>query len=254
MKWLCLAGLPLSLLGLLACAEERPVSTTNADASSPYVRADAGSPTTDAGSADAPDSADDATMDAAEDATIGDGSDDGSIDAPPDDAGCAGPLTTADAGSACGAIVQSWGDEGHTHVPEGTAVAYCTRPPSSGFHYPVWADYRTYDKPVAAPYLVHALEHGAVVITYRCATSCPAIASQLQSVIDARPQDPMCGGTIKSRIILAPDPSLDVAVGAAAWQWTYRASCVDASSLSSFIDAHYALAAENTCAPGVVPP
>ena len=42
-------------------------------------------------------------------------------------------------------------------------------------------------------------------------------------------------------------------VAAAAWQWTYKASCVDAASLGAFIDAHYAMAAENFCGDGQYP-
>jgi len=171
-----------------------------------------------------------------------------------DASSCAPPLTTADAGGPCSALVQSWPDEGHTHVAEDAGVHYCSEPPNSGNHYPYWANFTTYDRPIAAGYLVHAMEHGAVVITYRCASSCPDVASQLQAVIDAHPLDPLCDGTIKSRLILAPDPTLDVAVAAAAWQWTYRASCVDTSTLTAFVNAHYGQGTEATCAPGIVPP
>lgn len=165
---------------------------------------------------------------------------------------CGPPLSTSTS-TACGATVQFWADEGHDHVPIGTTVLYCTRPPSSGPHYGIWAAFRSYDRPVHSSYLVHDLEHGAVVVRYQCATSCPAIASALQAVIDARPVDPMCEALeagVKRRVILVPDPSLDVAVAASAWAWTYRATCVDATSLGAFIDAHYAMATENFCNDG----
>ena len=164
------------------------------------------------------------------------------------------PLTTTDAGGTCGVVIQSYANEGNAHIAEGSPTVYCTEPPSSGAHYPVWANYTTYTKPVADGYLVHALEHGAIVIRYQCATSCPSVAADLQAVIDAHPLDPMCDGTIKSRLILVPDPNLDVPIAASAWTWTYRATCVDGPSLTAFINAHYAQASENTCAAGVVPP
>jgi hypothetical protein len=55
-----------------------------------------------------------------------------------------------------------------THVPEGTPLAYDSNPPSSGSHYPRWADYEEYTAPVPDGYLVHAIEHGGVLLLYKC--------------------------------------------------------------------------------------
>jgi hypothetical protein len=41
-------------------------------------------------------------------------------------------------------------------------------------------------------------------------------------------------------------------VAAAAWGHVYRADCVDAASLTSFIIEHYAKGPENFCVPGQV--
>jgi hypothetical protein len=155
----------------------------------------------------------------------------------------------------CNAVVQSFPDDGHAHVEVGSSVTYCTMPPNSGPHYGLWARYRTYDTPVPWPYLVHDMEHGAVLVLYKCAGSCPAVAAQLQAVIDARPVDALCDpdAGVSRRVILAPAPDLDVPIAAAAWQWTYKASCVDAASLGAFIDAHYAMASENFCGDGQYP-
>ncbi|MEO7093354.1 MAG: DUF3105 domain-containing protein, partial [Polyangiales bacterium] len=192
------------------------------------------------------------------------------IDAPPDgDAAprtkltypCDPPLTTSTAAT-CGATVQSWkientDDAGFVyHVGFDTDVSYCTKPPSSGPHYGVWAAYRSYTTPVPHENLVHDLEHGAVLVLFRCtaADGCPSVAASLQSVIDARPVDPTCDVAVKRRVILAPDPALDVAVGAGAWGWTYRATCVDAATLGAFIDAHYGHGTEDTCFDGCAGP
>lgn len=209
------------------------VDTNSSDVATDDGAVDAADAPSDA--ADAPDSRDDA-LDA--DARV-----------------CLPALTTSAPAGVCSSIEQSWPNEGATHWPAGTALSYCTSPPSSGDHYDIWASYRTYDKPVPYGYLVHSLEHGAVILLYKCASgSCPTIQSQLQAVADARPVDPTCTDPVKRRIIIAPDPTLDVAIGAAAWGWTYRASCVDATSLGKFIDDHYAKATENICADGIVPP
>jgi hypothetical protein len=184
---------------------------------------------------------------------------DDTFDATPVVDECGPPFTTstADAGS-CAATIQSWADEGHTHYAPPTIIDYCTKPPNSGPHYYIWASYRSYDRPIAYEYLVHDLEHGAVDVYYKCAagSTCPTLASELQAIIDARPVDPLCDpdSGVSRRVILSPDPTLTTLVAAAAWGWTYTADCVDGSTLGAFIDAHYAMAVENFCADGIVPP
>ncbi len=209
--------------------------------------------TFDAGSEIAP--LDTSTGDDAADA-VSDGVAETTVDSATDgDAKVCMPALTTSTKGACDSQIQSWPDEGSTHYPPGTALTYCTKPPSSGDHYSEWAAYRVYDKPVPYGYLVHSLEHGAVVVLYQCASgSCPTVQSQIVAVVDARPIDPLCTDPVKRRVIVAPDPTLDVAVGASAWGWTYRASCLHAASLGKFIDDHYAKAAENFCGDGVVPP
>ena len=73
------------------------------------------------------------------------------------------------------------------HVAIGTHVEYDSNPPSSGPHYPVWAAFQTWSAPVAREYYVHDLEHGAIVLLYKCDTGdgCPSITAGLKSVGDA---------------------------------------------------------------------
>ncbi len=138
-----------------------------------------------------------------------------------------------------------------THVPEGTPIQYSTNPPSSGAHYPIWAHFLEYDKPIEDGYLVHSLEHGAVLLLYECTgAECTTMAAELRAVRNTVPTDPMCDPADRVRVILAPRPANDVPVAAAAWGWTYKADCVDAPSLLQFIKDHYAQAPENFCSPG----
>ncbi len=177
-------------------------------------------------------------------------------------------------GGKCAPVITHWPDEGHTHVAIGTPVVYCTNPPSSGFHYPIWAAYQTYPKPVPHGFAVHSLEHGAIVVWYKCASAagCPDTEKALQAVIDALPYDKECyhpgtggggaGGSgggphgpsgVRNRIILVPEPTLAKPVAASAWQWTYSADCVDAASLTAFITTHYNHATEDLCNNGIDP-
>ncbi len=143
------------------------------------------------------------------------------------------------------------------HVPQGAVVVYNSNPPSSGPHYATWANFQEYPQPVDDRYLVHSMEHGAVLLLYNCAdlsgdagVTCPELADALRAVRDAVPTDPLCDPSIRVRVILAPRPANDVTVAAAAWGATYRADCVDATSLAQFISAHYAMGPENFCDPG----
>lgn len=158
------------------------------------------------------------------------------------------------------------------HVPEGTVVDYNSNPPSSGPHYPIWANFGEYPAPVQAGYLVHDLEHGAVLLLYKpcdddaganaadaldggdvdasAASTCASIKDALRRVRDAIHTDPVCDPSIRVRVIIAPYPDLDVPIAAAAWGWTYRANCLDEDSLRDFAVAHYGQGPENICAPG----
>lgn len=148
-----------------------------------------------------------------------------------------GALSSAD-GSTCNVRIQSQPNGGHLHTPDCTPVTYASNPPSSGTHYPDWAMYKTYSAPVPWGFLVHDLEHGAVVVSYNCPDGCPDEVAQAQALIDALPRDPGCGGAAM-RTVLVPEPDLDVRWAASAWTWTLRADCFDGGAFASFITAHY---------------
>jgi hypothetical protein len=139
-----------------------------------------------------------------------------------------------------------------THVAACAPLEYPFHPPASGPHFGQWAAFGTYDAPVPWGYLVHSLEHGAIVLAYRCEPDeCAAVVSALQSIADAR-VDSLCrGADTPSRFIIVPDPTLDVAIAAVAWEHVYLATCLDLPSLQAFADAHYAQAPEDFCAAGV---
>jgi cytoskeletal protein RodZ len=83
--------------------------------------------------------------------------------------------TIADIGAAasaasCDAPTETAASGTQQHVAEGTKVTYSTSPPTSGQHYPVWAQFgKTFydksDRP-AIGNLVHNLEHGYTILWY----------------------------------------------------------------------------------------
>jgi hypothetical protein len=97
---------------------------------------------------------------------------------------------------------------------------------------------------------VHSLEHGAVVITYNCPGGCTAEVAAAQSFVDGLPAD--CG-LMARRVILTPDPDLDVRFAASAWGFTLRANCFDRNAFADFFNAHYDHAPESICGGGTDP-
>jgi hypothetical protein len=175
----------------------------------------------------------------------------GGPDGPSQTTGAAGDAGTGEVmsdGGACVSLIQQHADEGAFHVPCSPAPTYDTKPPSSGNHYAIWADYKTYTTPVPWGHLMHSMEHGAVVIVYNCPNGCTDEVAAAQAMIDALPIDADCTAPTKRRVILAPDPTLDVRWAATAWTWTLRAPCFDAPTFSQFATEHYAKTAENFCA------
>jgi hypothetical protein len=123
------------------------------------------------------------------------------------------------------------------HVTACTPVTYATNPPSSGEHYPVWADYGVYDFPLPRGFWVHNLEHGSVVVTYNCAGGCADEVAAATTWLNELTVDAQCtGGT--PRVLLLPDPLLDVRWAASSWGYTLRADCFDADAFSAFYTAH----------------
>jgi len=164
------------------------------------------------------------------------------------------PVTVETAGG-CSALVDTPPLLPAAHVAIGTDVTYSSNPPSSGPHYPIWAAYQEFTTPVDRRYYVHDLEHGAIVLLYKCddGSGCPEIVQGLRQVAAAIPDDPLCtalGPTPRVRVVITPDPLIDVPIAAAAWGWTYRATCLDVPSLIAFAQAHYDQGTEDTCGNG----
>jgi hypothetical protein len=162
----------------------------------------------------------------------------------------------------CAAVVQQHPIEGETHVPICSVVDYLTNPPSSGNHYPIWAAYQTYTVPVPLGFLVHDLEHGAIVFTYNCdrgqgdGGECASEVAAAGQMIGALPADQECvelGQGVSRRSVLVPDPELDVRFAASAWGWTLRADCFDPDVFQAFAIAHYKQGPEDLCQDGEDP-
>jgi hypothetical protein len=167
-------------------------------------------------------------------------------------AGAAGhPVYT---GPTCDVVVAQQPNEPTQHVEECSTVIYNSNPPSSGNHYATWAAFKQYSEPVPRGYYVHCLEHGAVALLYNCPDGCPDDVARLVALANQAPPDPLCDGLdvpFHRRVVITPDPRLDVRFAAAAWGYTLRAPCVDEASFAAFLADHTGHAVENFCTDGV---
>ncbi|MFO0675458.1 MAG: DUF3105 domain-containing protein [Polyangiaceae bacterium] len=157
-----------------------------------------------------------------------------------------------DVAGACAIRVEAPPVMNALHISVGKPLVCHSKPPSSGPHYPVWAKYRTHDKPVEPGYYVHNLEHGSIVFLHKCVApdTCADTVKALEAVVASLPADPTCVPPIHARTLIVPDPNLETPIVALAWGFIYRADCVDAPSLVAFANEHYAKGPENLCADG----
>jgi uncharacterized protein DUF3105 len=137
-----------------------------------------------------------------------------------------------------------------THRTQCSALSYSTNPPSGGDHYAIWAAYQSYDFALPAGYLVHSLEHGAVVFWYNCPDGCPDEVAQVEEFIAALPQDPLCASAgVPRRAVLVPSPELGSRWAASAWGFALTADCFDAQAFGAFYEEHYGRGPEELCNP-----
>ncbi|MCA9628062.1 MAG: DUF3105 domain-containing protein [Myxococcales bacterium] len=155
---------------------------------------------------------------------------------------------------ACNALGQHWPNFGQTHVEICSDVSYQTSPPTSGNHYGSWPQFKTYSNPLPYGFMVHGMEHGAVVFSYNCPEGCAAEVARAQKLIDEQlPGDVFCAeqGVDRRRVILTPDTGLKSRWAAAAWTWSLNADCFDEQTFLDFYEAHYDQAPEHICGDGI---
>jgi hypothetical protein len=152
----------------------------------------------------------------------------------------------------CKAVLQSFDVQSALHVGDCSALADTSKPPSGGDHYGSWAAFQSYTFPIPHGFLIHSMEHGAVIIYYNCPSGCDSEVAQVQAWLDSQPEDPLCVGQgALRRAVLTPDPTLDVRWAMSAWGETLRADCFDSQAFGGFYEAHYGRGPEQLCNAGL---
>jgi len=113
--------------------------------------------------------------------------------------------------------------EGITAEHVTTTVDYEQTPPVGGDHNPVWLNCGIYDEPVQNENAVHALEHGAVWITY---------AQDLPDTEVETLKDLVAGQTY---LVLSPYPQLPDPITLSAWGVQLSVQSADDPRIAQFV-------------------
>lgn len=126
-------------------------------------------------------------------------------------------------------------DEGRSHVELGSVINYNNNPPASGPHYPSTGAWRFNDSPVQPGFWVHNLEHGGVVILYKCPADCTQLKQQLRPLMETLPKSARFG-TVK--LLVAPDDTLPSTLAVLAWNRRLMLDRFDEAAITRFYQAH----------------
>ena len=123
------------------------------------------------------------------------------------------------------------------HIPEGSPrPVYNSDPPTSGPHYATPARAGFYDEAPLDETLVHNLEHGHIVMWYRCVpadtTGCDALKTQLKALMD-RIAPVASTGTLK--LVAAPRPNMVNMITLTSWGRLQRLDQFDEAAIQQFI-------------------
>lgn len=153
----------------------------------------------------------------------------------------------------CNAVLYDPPDVSGSHKDDCSKLEWHSNPPTSGDHYGVWAAFKTYEQALPWGFALHALEHGAVALLYNCPGGCDDEVAAMQTLVDSLPEDRACSDDVARRIIITPDPNLDVQFAVSSWGHMLKAECFDAELVQAFIDEHYADGPEDLCSGGTDP-
>ena len=123
--------------------------------------------------------------------------------------------------------VQTLPNLGNSHLARGQSYRYPSRFPTSGPHAPVWAKPGVYSELPPDVELVHALEHGNIVIYY------DQLSDEDFAMLESWAG--LYGGQW-SGLIVARRPGLGAEVVLTAWTKMLRLKTFDASKAAVFID------------------
>jgi len=145
-------------------------------------------------------------------------------------------LALACATGSAGAQGRQMPDEGQQHIPSNQSGTYTAPyPPTSGQHSGSnWAEWEVVDRPLPPEEFVHNLEHGGIVILYRCDAPCPTLVRELRELYATFPK----GKYGKVKLVVAPDKKIKPPIVILAWTWIDELPTFDRERLLRFYRGH----------------
>lgn len=143
-------------------------------------------------------------------------------------------------------------DLGRGHVSIGEKVDYNSNPPTSGKHYGEWIRLGVYNEPKDDRNLVHSLEHGYIILHYKCSDKSGSpeateSAELSQECKDRRDQlAKIYEKKSKGKLIVVPRQDLETNFALTAWTYVDKFDEFDSSRIERFIDAHRDMGPERT--------
>lgn len=116
--------------------------------------------------------------------------------------------------------------ENVTEHVDGT-VDYPQSPPAGGPHNPVWLNCGVYDLPVPNENAVHALEHGAVWVTYDASQVADDELASLRSQLPS------------TYVVLSPYEGLDSPIVLSAWNHQLKLDSADDARIPEFFEEYW---------------
>jgi hypothetical protein len=137
----------------------------------------------------------------------------------------------------------------HTHFKVGSDTSGDWESfPTSGNHWGAWAPWtHVYPKAMKKGFMLHNLEHGGVVFSYKCASDQGAQCAAARDKLIAIAQ------RIGPRVIVTPDPTQPEMFAIRGWRYGYSSTCLDDASALQFAQAHYRQGREDADADPPIP-
>ena len=158
---------------------------------------------------------------------------------------------------------QVTGDLGRNHVTVGTSVTYGFCPPTSGNHYnapgsgPIAAEFYGKDSVTVPEGWVHNLEHGGMVVLYRCPEGCGTdTQTALGAVQGQLPASPLCGLATTANVVVTRFDQMPTPYAAIVWGRVLFLNTFDMAQITTFYAQSADRGPEPQCAqaePGYTP-
>lgn len=128
--------------------------------------------------------------------------------------------------------------QGHDHWDESRLATflYNSNPPTSGPHEEVFAPGYIMDAPLTKAIQAHLLEHGNILIQYRC--TCPSLVKKLSSLAQSfDTYNPQMAMEMGKAVLIAPNKLLDHRIVLTAWTRLLPLNHYDDAAIKQFVTA-----------------